>query len=110
MEVMLKDNMRMLDVDEADFTIKQDETKPLSERQLKSYSIKQYLLKGFIKPIAEPISFTFKTAQVVILPNDNYAYFLDNEMYYKKEAGTSTVESIQKDAVPSEALKLLEVQ
>lgn len=109
MKVMLKDNTRMLDVDEADFTIHAGETKEISERQLKSYSMKQYLLRGLIKPVEGIIHFTLKSARVVIMAGEEYAYFLDNEQYYRKELGSNLTETIQKDTVPEEALKLLEV-
>lgn len=109
MKVMLKDNMRMLDVDEADFTIMAGETKELSERQIKSYSIKQYLLRGYIKPVEGTIKFNFKSAEVVLIAKNDYAYFLDNGHYYRKELGSALTEEIQKDSVPTEALKLLEV-
>jgi hypothetical protein len=109
MQVKLKDNMRMLDVDEADFTIHSGETKEISERQLKSYSIKQYLIRGYLRLVEGSTTFTLKAAQVVLVAGEDYVYFKDNGMYYRKEFGQNNTEEIQKDAVPTEALTLLEV-
>jgi hypothetical protein len=109
MKVKLKDNMRMLDVDEADFTIHAGETKDIVDRQLKSYSIKQYLIRGYLRLVEGSTSFTLKAAQVALVAGEDYVYFKDNGMYYRKEFGQNMTEEIQKAAVPDAALTLLEV-
>lgn len=66
LKVKLKDNKRVLDIEEANFHIKVGEVVELPEKYIKSYDIKDYLFTGILQVVEGEILFQYKIAKVYI--------------------------------------------
>lgn len=108
MKVELRKNRRYFEAEDADFYIKAGETKELFGKQLKSYSIKDYLISGNLKVVEGEVIMQIKHAKVLF--SDKYpdlAYGIEFGRFFSKKLDTDQIFWHANDEVPNEVYNKL---
>ena len=105
LKIKIRENLRYFDTDDTDFQIQAGQIKELSEKYMKSYSIKLFLFTGKFVAVEGEAMFNYKAALVHVSPKGLYGKELGK--YSTKDLEFDTLTFIDDDQVPKDVFAKL---